>query len=129
MDIRALVPKDKYDITVISELKKLSDTEIEPIIPGLLEWIQDMDWPVAGDTAEILSVHSKVTALFIPKLLRPEQTDDIWKFNIITYLLKRNRSFSENALITAEVERIAVSPTKGEQLEDVDKAAKSYLYE
>ena len=51
MDIKALVPKDKYDITVISELKKLSDTEIKSIIPGLLEWIQDMDWPVAGDTA------------------------------------------------------------------------------
>lgn len=129
MNIKALVPKDKYDITVISELKKLSDTEIESIIPGLLEWIQDMNWSVAENIAEILSVHSKVTASFIPQLLKPEQTDDIWKFNIITYLLKRNRSFSENALITAEVERIAVSPTKGEQLEAVDTAAREYLQE
>lgn len=129
MDIKSLVPKDKYDISVISGLKKLSDTETEPIIPGLLEWIKDMNWPVAEDIAEILSAHSKVTAPFIPELLRPEQTDDIWKFDIITYLLKRNSSFSENALIIAEAERIASSPTKGEQLEEVDTAAKSYLCE
>ena len=129
MDIRSLVPKDKHDISSITELKGLSDTETEPIISELLQWMQDMNWPVADDIAEILSMHAVITAPYAAELLKPEQKDEIWKFNIINYLLKRNKSFSENALIISEIERIAASPTKGEQGEFVDSAAKEYLQE
>lgn len=127
MDINTLIPKDKKDVSVIPELKKLSDSQIEPIIPQLLEWIQDMNWPVAEEIAEILSVHVRVTEPFIPELLKPEQKDDVWKFCIISYLLKKNKNFCENGLIISEVGRIAASPTKGERLEEVDTAAKELL--
>lgn len=124
MDIKDLIPKNKYDISAVSELKKLSDIEIESIIPELLVWIQDMNWPIAEDIVEVLSVHGKVTEPYILNILKSDQKDEIWKFNIITYLLKKNKSFSENTSIMSEVERIAVLPTKGEQLEFVDTAAK-----
>ena len=114
---------------MVSELKKLSDIEIESIIPELLVWIQDMNWPIAEDIAEVLSVHCKVNEPYILDILKPEQQDEIWKFNVIKYLLKKNKSFSENAAIMSEVERIAVWPTKGEQLELVYTAAKEYINE
>ena len=129
MDIKDLIPKNKYDISAVSELKKLSDIEIESIIPELLVWIQDMNWPIAEDIAEVLSVHCKVTEPYILDILKPEQQDEIWKFNVIKYLLKKNKSFSENTSIMSEVERIADLPTKGEQLELVDTAAKEYIKE
>lgn len=47
MDIKELIPKHKDDQKVIAGLKKLSFDELKPIIPELLEWMQDMNWPIA----------------------------------------------------------------------------------
>ena len=47
-DAHALVPKDKCDGSHIEELKRLSDGEIEPILPRLLAWTQDVHWPVSA---------------------------------------------------------------------------------
>ena len=47
MDIRTLIPKDKFDLRNISRIRKLDFLTLEPIIPELLEWIQDINWPVA----------------------------------------------------------------------------------
>ena len=39
-DIHDLVPKNKFDSSNIERLKHLTDNEIEPILPSLLEWIE-----------------------------------------------------------------------------------------
>ena len=45
MEIKHLIPKDKGDYKNIEELKRLSFDEIEPIVPDLLVWLQDINWP------------------------------------------------------------------------------------
>jgi len=54
MDVRSLIPKDKHDHRVISKLKKLSFEDIQPIVPDLLIWLQDMHWPIAIKVAKVL---------------------------------------------------------------------------
>jgi len=44
-----LIPKDKFDTSGIYALYKIAPDEVEPILASLLEWIQDLNWPVAQE--------------------------------------------------------------------------------
>lgn len=126
-DVRKLLPKDKFDLSTTEELMQLDDDEIEAIIPDLLIWIQDMNWPVSQLIALVLIVHRKLTEKYILDLLKPEQRDNIWKYNIITQLLMKWPSKAYDPRIIAEIIRIAEEPTKGEMQESVEEAAGEYL--
>ena len=86
MDVHALVPKDKCDCSHIEELKRLSASEIEPILPRLLAWIQDINWPVAADLLPVLAQRQTALLPLIREILRAEETDDVWKYWILTSL-------------------------------------------
>ncbi|WP_366509038.1 hypothetical protein [Ruminococcus sp.] len=47
---------------------------------------------MAEDIAKAISIRGKATEPYILDILKPEQKDEIWKFNVITYLLKKNKS-------------------------------------
>ena len=126
-DINGLIPKDKFDTSPFDSLMTLTDDAIEPLIPKLLIWIQDMNWPVAPHVIKVLAKHCKVTEKYILSLLKPEQKDDIWKHNIIRYLLYEWPSFPDDELIMSEIVRISECPTEGEKEELVDEAALKYL--
>lgn len=76
-DIHDLVPKNKFDSSNIERLKHLTDNEIEPILPSLLEWIQDCNWPVAGDILPVLALHQSALVPLIHRVLSPHEKDDI----------------------------------------------------
>ena len=41
-----LIPKHKFDLEAVEKLNEYSINEIRPIVPALLEWMQDPNWPV-----------------------------------------------------------------------------------
>ena len=128
-EIKNLVPKDKFDTSTIDELHKLSDEEIECIIPELLEWLQDMNWPVADAVVYILLQHKNVVEKYLLDLLKPDNIDETWKHNIIQYLLWEWEESSDlDKDIITEIERIVEHPTEGEVLEEVDWGACELLY-
>lgn len=47
MDVANCLPKDKSDYDSIKLLKALPKPELKLILPDLLEWTQDINWPVA----------------------------------------------------------------------------------
>lgn len=51
MNIKSLIPKDKFDIETAKKLSNYSFEEIQPIVPYLLEWLQDWNWPVSKTIA------------------------------------------------------------------------------
>ena len=126
-DFDDLIPKDKFDTSSIDVLMTLTDDAIEPLVPKLLEWIQDMNWPVAPHVIKVLTAHCKVTEKYLASLLMPEQKDDIWKYNIIRYLLYEWPSYPDDDLIMSEIVRITERPTEDEKEELVDKVALKYL--
>ena len=84
MDIGELVPKHKDDQKVIAELRKLSFEHLEPIIPNLLEWLQDMNWPIARPVADILKPFAD---RMIPNIIRILKTNDWeWKQSMLAIL-------------------------------------------
>lgn len=125
-EIKNLVPKEKSDTANIDKLMKLSDEEIECIIPELLEWLQDMNWPVADAVIEVLVNHKSVVEKHLLNLLKPDNGDEIWKLNVIRYVLgkwKNQSGITIDKDILSEIERIVEHPTDGEVLEEVDLVA------
>lgn len=78
MDIKSLIPKDKLDIDTAEKLFNFSYQEIKPIVPELLEWIKDMNWPVAHPIAEYLVTICENITPEIMQIL--SGNDEIWKY-------------------------------------------------
>jgi len=81
MNIEDLIPKDKLDIETAEKLKLFSYEEIKPIVPNLLEWIQDMNWPVARTVAKYLITISEFLTNDIIEILNGR--DEMWKYWVI----------------------------------------------
>lgn len=121
MEVRHLIPKNKGDYEVIGELKKLSFDEIKPIIPDLLEWLQDINWPIAKCIAEVLEPFADNLTPYLLEIL--ETNDGIWKLWILT-IFGRN---TENEIFLKEIVRIAKFPTLDEIEEEVNVEALAIL--
>ena len=121
-----LVPSSKFDTAPIEALTTIEVDEVRPVLRELLEWIRDMNWPVARALCPVLPrFHAGLTPVIV-EVLRPEEDDNIWKMWIIQCLLDRWPPESL-ALVLPSVKRIAYDPTPGERLEGADEAARELL--
>lgn len=110
------------------ELKMLSDEEIMPIMPALLEWMKDMTWSIAKEMPMLLSRHQKVLIPCIIEALRPEQLECDWKTFIICILLPLlDKEYL--SMLKVSLERIAESPTWREKSEQTNIVARELLDE
>lgn len=124
--IETLLPKSKFDFSQMEKLNMLSDEEIEPILPELLAWMKDMNWPVAKEMPELLSRHQAVLIPCIIEALQPEQWECDWKYYIISCLLPLLEEEYLDKLKPC-LERIAKNPTQAEISEEADRAAQDFL--
>ncbi|KAF2512683.1 DUF5071 domain-containing protein [Flavobacterium zhairuonense] len=121
MKIKNLIPKDKFDFETVEKLKGLSFDQIEPIIPNLLEWLQDMNWPISKSIAELLIPHTEKISLEILKILQSE--DQVWKY----WILLTFGEIIKNEIVWNEIKRISRNPTKDEVDEEVFEIAKEII--
>lgn len=117
-NILDLIPKDKGDFKTAQNLKKYNIDELKPIIPNLLAWIQDMNWPISGIIAEYLVANSSKIETEIYTILANDDT--IWKWNVIT-VFKDMIQDKKNISI---IKRIAKNPTEMEKTEELDVLCK-----
>ncbi|RQO36700.1 DUF5071 domain-containing protein [Chryseobacterium sp. KBW03] len=121
-NIQDLIPKNKGDLSTAEKLKNYSYEDLKEIIPNLLEWLQDLNWPVAKPVSEYLeSIHDKMTTELLAIIKSNE--DEVWKYWIITIF----GPITESPVIKNEIIRIAISPTKNERIEEVDEVAKEIV--
>ncbi|MCD0471749.1 DUF5071 domain-containing protein [Flavobacterium sp. JAS] len=118
MNIKTLIPKDKFDFETVEKLKNYSFEEIEPIIPNLLEWLQDINWPISKPIGELLIPFSEKISSEILKILKSE--DQVWKY----WILHTFGEIVKDKMVLNEIERIAKDPTKDEIDEEVFEIAK-----
>src|SRR5688500_18615540 len=50
-DINSLVPRNKHDRKRAAAAIAAGYPAVAPVLPEMLEWLQDMNWPVAQDLA------------------------------------------------------------------------------
>jgi hypothetical protein len=121
MEIKELIPKHKDDQKVIDDLKKLSFEQLKPIIPDLLEWLQDMNWPIGGPIADILKPFADKMIPEIIEILRTN--DDGWQWSVLANFARN----TTDPLLLREIERIAKFPSSTEVDDEVNLEAIAIL--
>ncbi|MGE7777021.1 DUF5071 domain-containing protein [Chitinophaga sp. NPDC101104] len=114
------IPAGKSDDDAIEILHRTPWGEVKPHAMALLEWLQDMNWPISRPVFEYLE--PRVNALFPEILDIFAKNDDIWKANML-YLLRSADPVPDDERLRAAVLRIAQHPTPGEIAEDAAEAA------
>jgi hypothetical protein len=89
-ELRAALPRDKDDEASLERIRALGYPAIDPILPHLMTWLQDMNWPIAGRVATLLI---PIGRPLLPHIHRVFQGDDaLWKYWVLGYLVKHLES-------------------------------------
>lgn len=118
------LPTDKHDFDRVHQLKQMERTALLPLLPDLMEWIQDMNWPIAREVAELLLTFPNELVPLIKEVLATN--DDVWKYWCLIILVKKLPEDMRKHL-KAELTRLVESPTAGEKLEELDEIAREIL--
>ncbi len=120
------LPAHKSDLIAVEHLKMEPSERVIPLLPELMEWLKDMNWPVAQAILPLMVKYEDETTRIAGEILKPDQEDDIWKYWIITQFVPALSNRNQHILMN-EIRRIAYHPTNGEQTEEVDEVAREYL--
>ncbi|KAF0246308.1 MAG: hypothetical protein FD180_796 [Planctomycetota bacterium] len=115
--------RHKSDEESLQQLRQLGYPAVGPLIPHLLEWIQDPNWPVCLQVTEFLASLGRPALPEIRKVLLG--SDDIWKLSCLYLLRRMDPKFAME--LRPEISRIASSPTPGEASEEVSEEARGLL--
>ncbi len=110
----------KFDIEKAEKLKSYSYKEIAPIIPDLLMWLQDMNWPVAPVIAKYLRSISEELSDEIIRILNGK--DEMWKYWTIEVFGIRSEKKLDPKIIEI-LHSIAYTPSPEEKEYEVDLQA------
>ncbi|WP_339310056.1 DUF5071 domain-containing protein [Paenibacillus sp. FSL k6-2145] len=118
MDIRECLPRDKFDYEAVRKLSEFSDVELKVIIPELMEWLQDGNWPISKPVEDLLL---RLGEDLIPHIKDVLQTQDPqWEYFILVGLIDR-LPVSHLSMLRSDLVRILESPTPSEVLEELDE--------
>ncbi|QDC10399.1 DUF5071 domain-containing protein [Oceanicola sp. D3] len=127
MDLSACIPRDKHDTDAVQRAAaaiRAEPRKIAPVLPELLEWLQDANWPVAKPLAACLRNAG-------PELLPPLRRilngkDGPWKYWVIE-LLAAQLPPDLLAGVRPDLARLARAPTTNDRIEEVHLAARAVL--
>lgn len=124
-DVKSLIPRSKMDTERAEAAVAAGYPAVAPILPELLEWLQDMNWLVAQILAPFLA---SIGSPLIPHIRHILKTDDeIWKYWIIVQIMGDSHEVAE--AFRDELERLAYSPTEREAHEELNEEAQLVLKE
>ncbi|WP_028595352.1 DUF5071 domain-containing protein [Paenibacillus assamensis] len=125
--MKDLLPRDKHDFERVNHLKHAERKELIELLPELLTWLQDMNWPISIEISEILvKIVPRETIPLVKHILNGD--DDIWKEYCLRYFVMNLPSellAIDN--LQEDLMRIATKPTKGEELEEVYLTAQEII--
>ncbi|MET4561163.1 hypothetical protein ABIA69_002308 [Lysinibacillus parviboronicapiens] len=106
-------------------IKKMDrDKIILPLLPNLLGWIQDMNWPVAPSVLELLLTFPEEIVPQMQDVLSSD--DDNWKWFILHFLIIK-LPVESRVQFREYLTRVAEKPTDNELAEELDEIAKEIL--
>ena len=113
----AFIPKDKFDVEAVKRLVLAHCGQIAGIERPLLEWIADMNWPVAKEQITILPKFHLELLPFIAVILDNQEEDIFLKISIVEQLLPRFPYESVKEL-ASQITRLAnIDPKDEDELE------------
>jgi hypothetical protein len=122
-DPGGFVPRDKHDLESADRAIAAGYPAVEPVLSYLLEWIQDMNWPVGQRLAPFLAA---IGTPLVPHIRKAFETDDeMWKYLIMHEIFLESPEVAEK--FRDELKRIAYSPTESEVVEELHEKALDVL--
>lgn len=119
-----LLPRHKHDNDRVEMIKKMDRDKILPLLPNLLEWIQDMNWPVAQSVLELLLTFPEEIVPHVQDVLSSD--DENWKWFILHFLVLE-LPVESRVQFREYLTRVAETPTHHELSEELDEIAKEIL--
>lgn len=123
-NLQELIPTGKSDEDRARAAVAAGYPAVEPILPALMEWIQDSNWPVA---TILLPLLTSVGPPLVPHIWHVLRSGDlVWKYWVIGLLVP---SLPETVASTfrEELERLSYNPELNERIEELDQRARSVL--
>jgi len=114
------LPKDKFDLEAVSELKAAGYPVYAPLLDGLADWVADGNWPVATPVADLL-VSAGAGAL--PVLQRVLQGNDSNHQCFVLELVVGRLSPDVVAALRVILEKLSTSPNQDQIGEGVPDLA------
>ena len=121
-----LIPQNKIDTSTIKQLERIKTEQISTISMQLLEWIADMNWPVAQELIKVLPRFHKELMIDIKYILSDKVDDSIWKYWIINSLLPLFPPDSQTVFLPY-IQRLAAMAASNEDEKDLIDAAKTFI--
>ena len=118
-DLESLLPKNIFDDSGLNILSSLSESEIAPIVPKLIRWMADINWPVAFKVRDVLAKFPYISVNIVRDVLKENENDNILKFWTIRKLIPFYPYECQLSLLD-DLKRICYAPTEGEKSEEVD---------
>ena len=111
-DIRDLLPRDKLDLERAEAIVAQGYPAVAPVLPDLMVWLQDSNWPVCDIIAPFLA---GLGAPVIPEVRGVLDSDDaIWKRWVLLYVVAESGEVREG--VRDQLARLAdAEPTEEEE--------------
>src|SRR5436190_22145449 len=107
-DVSNLIPKDKLDLDTANAAIHAGYPAVAPILPELLTWLQDCNWPVAHLLAPFLA---SIGMPLVPHVMKIMDSDDyVWKYWMIGAIMRYSPDVARS--FRSELERLVSSPTQ-----------------
>jgi hypothetical protein len=120
----ALVPSDKFDTSRAQAAVDAGYPAIAPVLPSLLEWLQDVNWPVARILAPFLAGIGGPLETNLREILAG--TDLTWRYSVIQGVISKSPELRR--IFWSELNRLATTPTDAERSEQLDEIARDALH-
>jgi hypothetical protein len=117
-----LIPQHKHDTERAEQVVALGYPAAAPILPELIKWLQDYNWPVAHVLAPFLE---SIGLPLVPEIRRVLATDDdCWKYYLLTSLVNTRELV---AALRADLTRLVEQPTAREVVAELPEVAAERL--
>ena len=117
------IPQSKGDLSRAKAAVDAGYPRVESILPELLEWLQDYNWPVAHVLAPFLASIGDPLVPHVRRILESE--DETWKYWMMDCIMKESLVVAES--FRDYLERLVKSPSDAELREGLDDVAKEVL--
>lgn len=88
------IPTDKLDITAAEKAIEFGHPKVEKILPILVAWLQDLNWPVANKLEPFISRIGEPLKPVVQDVLKTN--DDVWKYWVLTCLVAKNLKLAKS---------------------------------
>jgi len=122
-ELHELLPKDKHDIERATALVSNGYPTVAPILPDLLEWLQDGNWPVAYVIGPFLASIGKPLTEEVRRILQSQ--DQLWKYWILLDVVSHSPELA--TALHPELVKIAEGAAVDEDEKEVKEVAKEIL--